>query len=68
MISRLHDLLRCDTDLQAVFDLLESAQIQLQEAVYELSRYQQNLDLDPEQLSALEDRLSTIHATARIRP
>lgn len=65
VISRLHDLLRCDTHLQAVFDLLESAQIQLQEAVYELSRYQQNLDLDPEQLSALEERLSTIHATAR---
>jgi DNA repair protein RecN (Recombination protein N) len=65
VISRLHDLLRCDTHLRAVFDLLESAQIQLQEAVYELSRYQQNLDLDPEQLSALEERLSTIHATAR---
>jgi DNA repair protein RecN (Recombination protein N) len=65
VISRLHDLLGCDTNLQAVFDLLESAQIQLQEAVYELSRYQQNLDLDPEQLSELEDRLSTIHATAR---
>jgi DNA repair protein RecN (Recombination protein N) len=65
VISRLHDLLRCDTHLQAVFDLLESAQIQLQEAVYELSRYRQNLDLDPEQLSVLEDRLSTIHATAR---
>lgn len=65
VISRLHDLLRCDTNLQAVFDLLESAQIQLQEAVYELSRYRQSLDLDPEQLSGLEERLSTIHAMAR---
>jgi DNA repair protein RecN (Recombination protein N) len=33
--------------------------------VYELSRYRQNLDLEPEQLPALEDRLSTIHAVAR---
>jgi DNA repair protein RecN (Recombination protein N) len=65
VISHLHDLLRCDTNLQAVFDLLESAQIQLQEAVYELSRYRQNLDLDPEQLSVLEGRLSTIHAISR---
>jgi DNA repair protein RecN (Recombination protein N) len=65
VISHLQDLLRCDPSLQAVFDLLESAQIQLQEAVYELSRYRQNLDLEPEQLSALEDRLSTIHAVAR---
>lgn len=65
VISRLHDLLRCDANLQAVFDLLESAQIQLQEAVYELSRYRQSLDLDPEQLSGLEERLSTIHAMAR---
>lgn len=65
VISRLHDLLRCDANLQAVFDLLESAQIQLQEAVYELSRYRQSLDLDPGQLSGLEERLSTIHAMAR---
>lgn len=65
VISHLHDLLRCDANLQAVFDLLESAQIQLQEAVYELSRYRQNLDLDPEQLAGLEERLSTIHAVAR---
>jgi DNA repair protein RecN (Recombination protein N) len=65
VISHVHDLLRCDANLQAVFDLLESAQIQLQEAVYELSRYRQNLDLDPEQLAGLEERLSTIHAVAR---
>lgn len=65
VISRLHDLLRCDANLQAVFDLLESAQIQLQEAVYELSRYRQSLDLDPGQLFGLEERLSTIHAMAR---
>ena len=65
VLSRLHNLLGCDTNLRVILDLLESAQIQLQETVYELSRYRQNLDLDPEQLVELEDRLSAIHATTR---
>ncbi|KIO49305.1 DNA repair protein RecN [Nitrosospira sp. NpAV] len=65
VISRLHNLLDCDTDLSTALDLLESAQIQLQEGVYELGRYQQRLDLDPQRLQEMEERLSAIHATAR---
>lgn len=65
VISRLRNLLDCDTNLQVVLDLLESAQIQLQEGVYELARYQQRLDLDPQRLQEMEERLSAIHATAR---
>lgn len=65
VISRLNNLLDCDTDLKTVLDLLESAQIQLQEGVYELGRYQQRLDLDPQRLQEMEERLSAIHATAR---
>ncbi|SCY20321.1 DNA replication and repair protein RecN [Nitrosospira sp. Nl5] len=65
VISRLHNLLDCDVDLQVVLDLLEPAQIQLQEAVYELGRYQQRLDLDPQRLQKMEERLSAIHAIAR---
>lgn len=65
VISRLHNLLDRDVDLKIVLDLLESAQIQLQEGVYELERYQQRLDLDPQRLQEMEERLSAIHATAR---
>src|SRR5687768_1834150 len=65
MISRLNHLLDCDNSLKAVLDLLEPAQIQLQEAVYELGRYQQRLDLDPQRLQEVEDRLAAIHAAAR---
>lgn len=65
VISRLHNLLDYDANLQVVLDLLESAQIQLQEAVYELGRYRQRLDLDPQRLQEMEERLSAIHATAR---
>lgn len=65
VISRLHNLLDYDNSLQIVLDLLEPAQIQLQEAVYELGRYQQRLDLDPQRLQEMEERLSAIHAIAR---
>ncbi|SEP24350.1 DNA repair protein RecN [Nitrosovibrio sp. Nv6] len=65
VISRLHHLLDCDNSLKVVLDLLEPAQIQLQEAVYELGRYQQRLDLDPQRLQEMEERLAAIHAAAR---
>ena len=65
VISRLQGLLDYDSSLRTVLDLLESAQIQLQEAVYELGRYQQRLDLDPQRLQEMEQRLTAIHAAAR---
>lgn len=65
VISRLHHMLDYDINLRAVLDLLESAQIQLQEGVYELGHYQQRLDLDPDRLHEIEERLSAIHTTAR---
>ena len=65
VISRLQSLLDYDSSLKTVLDLLESAQIQLQEAVYELGHYQQRLDLDPQRLQEMEQRLTAIHAAAR---
>ena len=65
VISRLQSLLDYDSSLKTVLDLLESAQIQLQEAVYELGHYQQRLDLDPQRLQQMEQRLTAIHAAAR---
>ncbi len=63
--SRLNGLLQYDTNLKDVLDMLESAQIQLQEVVYELGHYQQRLDLDPQRLQEMEERLSIVHAAAR---
>jgi len=65
VISRLNHLLDCDNSLKPLVELLDSAQIQLQEAVYELGRYQQHLDLDPQHLREVEERLAAIHAAAR---
>ncbi|TDI74663.1 MAG: DNA repair protein RecN [Betaproteobacteria bacterium] len=65
VISRLKGLLQYDANLKSVLDLLDSAQIQLQEAAYELGHYQQRIDLDPQSLQEMEERLSEVHAVAR---
>jgi DNA repair protein RecN (Recombination protein N) len=63
--NQLHNLLEYDNELKAITDLLDAAQIQLQESVYELKHYRQRLDLDPQALQEIEQRLSAIHAAAR---
>ena len=63
--SHLKGLLQYDADLKGVLDMLDSAQIQLQETVYELERYKQGLDLDPKILREMEERLTVVHAAAR---
>ena len=65
VISHLKGLLQYDADLKGVLDMLDSAQIQLQETVYELERYKQGLDLDPKVLQEMEERLTVVHAAAR---
>jgi len=63
--GQLQNLLGFDSQLKTITDLLDSAQIQLQESVYELKHYHQHLDLDPQVLQDVEQRLSAIHTTAR---
>ncbi|PSJ16844.1 DNA repair protein RecN [Nitrosomonas supralitoralis] len=63
--SQLQDLLEFDQQLRPITDLLDSAEIQLQEGIYELKHYRQSLDLDPQLLQEIELRMSEIHATAR---
>ncbi len=65
VISRLKNLLDYDPKLKDVLDVLEPAQVQLQEAVYSLRHYQQKLDLDPKRLRDAEQRLDAIHSAAR---
>lgn len=63
--SRLAALVDYDPDLREMLDTIESAQIQLQEAVYSLRHYQQRLEVDPQRLREVNDRLEAIHTIAR---
>lgn len=65
VISRLNGLLEHDTRLREILDALEPAQIQLQEAAYALRRYGERLELDPQRLREVEQRLDAIHSAAR---
>lgn len=63
--NQLCSLLEHDDQLKPITDLLDSAHIQLQEGIYELKHYRQSLDLDPQALQDIEQRLSAIHTVAR---
>lgn len=68
-------LSRCQSDLQAlqamdptlknISEMLDSATIQINEATSELRHYLSALELDPEQLSQVEQRLTDIHSLSR---
>ncbi len=64
-IRRLAELAALDDDLQGVQELVESAHIQLDEAVQALRRYLDHLALDPAQLQRLDERLGKLHDLAR---
>lgn len=65
VINRLNALVEHDGRLREILDVLEPAQIQLQEALYSLRRYGERLELDPQRLREIEHRLDTIHSAAR---
>ena len=54
-----------DAKLQQTLAMLESAQNDLQESVYALRHYQQDLDADPQQLREQEQRMSSIVEASR---
>jgi DNA repair protein RecN (Recombination protein N) len=64
-LSRLHEAQVHDAALGEVAHLLESAQAEIQEAVYALRHYQQRLDQDPQHLQQLELRIQSIMDAAR---
>ncbi len=59
------EMLHIDPKLNDVQELLNSAQINLQEACGELEDYQQSLDLSPEELARTEQRISSYYDLAR---
>jgi DNA repair protein RecN (Recombination protein N) len=54
-----------DSALGEISQALESAQIQIDEAVHSLNRYLQKLDLDPSRLSEVDERMQALHSAAR---
>jgi DNA repair protein RecN (Recombination protein N) len=63
--SRIQALADIDDNLRDVLLSLEPAQIQLQEAAYSLTHYAQRLDLDPQRLAQVDERLNALHAASR---
>ncbi len=54
-----------DSALSAISEALDSAQIQLDEAIHGLNRYLQKIDLDPARLEQVEERMQALHGAAR---
>jgi DNA repair protein RecN (Recombination protein N) len=58
-------LVEHDPALNGVNESLQTAQIHLDEAIHSLNRYIQKLDLDPDRLAQVEDRMQALHSAAR---
>lgn len=52
-------------ELQAALEMLQSASIQMQEATTDIQHYFDNIELDPERLHQVEQRLDSIQQVAR---
>jgi len=65
LTARLRAGMAHDASLGETLQLLESAQAEMQEAVYALRHYQQRLDNDPQQLHELEQRIQSVMDAAR---
>jgi DNA repair protein RecN (Recombination protein N) len=65
VLSKLRTAIEYDPGLKEALEVLEPAQIQIQEAVYGLRHYRNRIDLDPRRLQEAEQRLEAIHTTAR---
>ena len=63
--QKLLKLLDYDAALKPVTDALESACINLQETTYALNDYLSRTELDPARLREVENRVESIHSTAR---
>jgi len=65
LVARVRAGIEFDAALQDMLSMLESAQNELQEAVYALRHYQQKLDADPDRLREQEQRMAAIVDAAR---
>ncbi len=65
IIQKLEEGLQLDTSLKEPIEMLQSAQIQIQEASDILRNYQDSVGLDPERLDWINHRLTTLHELSR---
>ena len=63
--SRVRGLLVYDAALGEPLSLLDAAQAQLEEAVHSLRRYADRVELDPERLREVDERLQAAHSLSR---
>lgn len=61
----LEDLVAMDNTLQEAKDSLEPSEIYISEAAHTVNRYLQKLDLDPQRLSELEERVQGYHRCSK---
>ena len=64
-LSRLRPLTEYDAALRDTVAMLESGEAQLREAAYALRHYIDRVELDPERLREVEQRLEAVHGAAR---
>ncbi len=62
---KLVELVEFDPQLAETAEIVDSAAIQLQEAVRALNRYLQTTELDPARLNEVESRIQAIHGAGR---
>jgi DNA repair protein RecN (Recombination protein N) len=63
--ARLSRACHHDPSLRAVLEVLEPAQIQLQEVTTALERYRSRLEVDPQRLAEVDRRMQAVHDTCR---
>lgn len=64
-LTEIQDLAKLDTHLEDARIAIESAQIQLNEASHSLNRYLQKIDVDPERLAEVEERMKSFLSLAK---
>jgi DNA repair protein RecN (Recombination protein N) len=64
-MSSLRPLLAYDASLSEAMNLLQSAEAQIQESAQALRRYADKVELDPERLREVGERIEVLHAAAR---
>lgn len=63
--STLSDALEMDDKLQTGFELINSAQVQTQEAIYELTQYLSKLSVSDQSAQEMEERISELYVLGR---
>lgn len=64
-LQNLHAIKHSDAHLASAYELIETARIQIEEAVHELQSFTQSFQSDPQRLQTIDTRLAAIYQLAR---